>query len=79
MMEIDTRATSGPIVADKNCEKLHYIAPNIWCAGTIFEYILLGIYSFGIIANYRLLQVPVPLLSSSTALLLYRGFQADHR
>jgi len=20
-------------VADKNCEKLHYIAPNIWCAG----------------------------------------------
>jgi len=29
----DTRATSGPIVADKNCEKLHYIAPNIWCAG----------------------------------------------
>ncbi|KAK0731514.1 nucleophile aminohydrolase [Lasiosphaeris hirsuta] len=29
----DTRATSGPIVADKNCEKLHYISPNIWCAG----------------------------------------------
>jgi 20S proteasome subunit beta 2 len=29
----DTRATSGPIVADKNCEKLHRIAPQIWCAG----------------------------------------------
>ncbi|EDN07206.1 proteasome component [Histoplasma capsulatum] len=29
----DTRATSGPIVADKNCEKLHYITPKIWCAG----------------------------------------------
>eukprot|EP00294_Goniomonas_avonlea_P016664 CAMPEP_0114555100 /NCGR_PEP_ID=MMETSP0114-20121206/8571_1 /TAXON_ID=31324 /ORGANISM="Goniomonas sp, Strain m" /LENGTH=324 /DNA_ID=CAMNT_0001740207 /DNA_START=45 /DNA_END=1018 /DNA_ORIENTATION=+ len=29
----DTRATSGPIVADKNCEKLHYMAPNIYCAG----------------------------------------------
>ncbi|KAI9668717.1 MAG: proteasome core particle subunit beta 2 [Trizodia sp. TS-e1964] len=29
----DTRATSDAIVADKNCEKLHYIAPNIWCAG----------------------------------------------
>ncbi|KAI9670237.1 MAG: proteasome core particle subunit beta 2 [Alyxoria varia] len=29
----DTRATAGPIVADKNCEKLHYIAPQIWCAG----------------------------------------------
>ncbi|KAI5306302.1 proteasome core particle subunit beta 2 [Ascosphaera pollenicola] len=29
----DTRATSGPIVADKNCEKLHRITPQIWCAG----------------------------------------------
>ncbi|EGD93527.1 proteasome subunit beta [Trichophyton tonsurans CBS 112818] len=29
----DTRATSGPIVANKNCEKIHYIAPSIWCAG----------------------------------------------
>jgi len=29
----DTRATSGPIVADKNCQKLHYITPSIWCAG----------------------------------------------
>jgi len=26
----DTRATAGTIVADKNCEKIHYIAPNIW-------------------------------------------------
>lgn len=25
----DTRATSGPIVSDKNCEKIHYLAPNI--------------------------------------------------
>lgn len=25
----DTRATEGPIVADKNCAKIHYIAPNI--------------------------------------------------
>lgn len=29
----DTRATNGPIVADKNCEKIHYIAPNIYCCG----------------------------------------------
>lgn len=29
----DTRATAGPIVADKNCEKLHRISPKIWCAG----------------------------------------------
>lgn len=25
----DTRATEGPIVADKNCEKIHFLAKNI--------------------------------------------------
>jgi len=29
----DTRATEGPIVCDKNCEKIHYIAANIYCCG----------------------------------------------
>ncbi|KAE9604904.1 hypothetical protein Lal_00036784 [Lupinus albus] len=29
----DTRATEGPIVADKNCEKIHYMAPNMYCCG----------------------------------------------
>lgn len=29
----DTRATSGPIVADKNCEKIHYLSPNIFVCG----------------------------------------------
>lgn len=29
----DTRATGGPMVHDKNCQKLHYMAPNIYCAG----------------------------------------------
>mmetsp|Transcript_16678 Transcript_16678/g.38482 ORF Transcript_16678/g.38482 Transcript_16678/m.38482 type:complete len:273 (+) Transcript_16678:39-857(+) len=29
----DTRATEGPIVADKNCEKIHYLTPNIFCCG----------------------------------------------
>ncbi|GJN05562.1 hypothetical protein PR202_ga23202 [Eleusine coracana subsp. coracana] len=29
----DTRATEGPIVADKNCEKIHYMAPYIYCCG----------------------------------------------
>lgn len=29
----DTRATGGSTVADKNCEKIHYMAPNIWCCG----------------------------------------------
>lgn len=29
----DTRSTQGPIVADKNCAKLHRLSPRIWCAG----------------------------------------------
>ncbi|KAF7300726.1 Pr-beta-C domain-containing protein [Mycena chlorophos] len=29
----DTRATEGPIVADKNCEKIHYITDSIRCCG----------------------------------------------
>ncbi len=29
----DTRATAGEIVADKNCMKIHYLAPNIYCCG----------------------------------------------
>ena len=33
MLGADTRATEGPIVADKNREKIHYIAKNIYCCG----------------------------------------------
>lgn len=29
----DTRATEGPIVADKNCEKIHFLAKNMYCCG----------------------------------------------
>ncbi len=29
----DTRSTSGNTVADKNCEKIHFIADNIRCCG----------------------------------------------
>ncbi|EGD73727.1 proteasome subunit beta type-7 [Salpingoeca rosetta] len=29
----DTRATEGTIVADKNCAKIHYMAPNMYCCG----------------------------------------------
>lgn len=29
----DTRATEGDTICDKNCEKIHYIAPNIYCCG----------------------------------------------
>ena len=33
MLGADTRATEGDTVCDKNCEKIHYIADNIWCCG----------------------------------------------
>ena len=29
----DTRSTRGDIVSSKNCEKIHYLAPNIYCCG----------------------------------------------
>jgi len=29
----DTRATNASIVADKNCEKIHYLASNMYCCG----------------------------------------------
>lgn len=29
----DTRATSGSEVAEKNCEKIHYLTPNMYCCG----------------------------------------------
>lgn len=29
----DTRATSDTIIADKNCEKIHYLAKHIYCCG----------------------------------------------
>lgn len=33
VLAADTRATEGPIVADKNCSKLHRISDSIYCAG----------------------------------------------
>jgi 20S proteasome subunit beta 2 len=29
----DTRATGDTTVCDKNCQKIHYLAPNIYCCG----------------------------------------------
>lgn len=29
----DTRATEGDTVADKNCSKIHYLQPNMYCCG----------------------------------------------
>uniref|UniRef100_A0A0G4I119 Proteasome subunit beta n=1 Tax=Chromera velia CCMP2878 TaxID=1169474 RepID=A0A0G4I119_9ALVE len=33
VLAADTRATEGPIVADKEADKIHYLADNIFCAG----------------------------------------------
>ncbi len=33
MLGADTRSTAGTTVADKNCEKIHFIAPNVYCCG----------------------------------------------
>lgn len=33
MLGADTRSTAGPIVANKNCVKIHYLAPNMYCCG----------------------------------------------
>ena len=33
ILAADTRATDGSTVADKQCEKLHSLARNVWCAG----------------------------------------------
>ena len=29
----DTRATGGDVVSDKNCQKIHKMAPNMYCCG----------------------------------------------
>lgn len=33
LLGADTRATEGNTIADKNCEKIHHIASNIYCCG----------------------------------------------
>ncbi|KAI5185373.1 20S proteasome subunit beta 2 [Nematocida homosporus] len=33
VLAADTRSTNGPIVANKNCSKIHRIADNIFCCG----------------------------------------------
>lgn len=32
-MAADSRATGGSIVADKDCQKIHYLAPNVRVCG----------------------------------------------
>lgn len=45
LLAADTRATAGTIVADKNCQKLHDLTKNMWCAGAgKFIEVLIGRY-----------------------------------
>ena len=43
----DTRATDGDVVADRRCEKIHRLAPNIYCLGAgtaaIAEHLTMGV------------------------------------
>ncbi|GFZ21201.1 20S proteasome beta subunit PBB2 [Actinidia rufa] len=63
----DTRATEGPIVADKNCEKIHFMAPNIYCcgAGTAADTeAVTGIFNFNVLY----------MVSSQLKLHSYQGY-----
>uniref|UniRef100_UPI00398E7AD6 proteasome subunit beta type-7-like n=1 Tax=Pristiophorus japonicus TaxID=55135 RepID=UPI00398E7AD6 len=42
----DTRATEGMIVADKNCSKIHFIAPNIYYFSWIVSIIDMNIGNY---------------------------------
>ena len=33
VLAADTRASAGELVVEKNCKKIHYLAPNIYCCG----------------------------------------------
>ena len=33
ILAADTRATNGKVACDSNCQKIHYLAPNICCMG----------------------------------------------
>lgn len=52
----DTRATSGSIVEDKNCEKIDYMAPNLYCcgAGTAADTFYIKRKSFSLLSFKRL-------------------------
>lgn len=76
----DTRATLGDIVADKNCEKLHQLAPKIWCAGAgtaadtemVTQLIALNLELHGL-ANNREPRVITALTMLKQHLFKYQG------
>lgn len=73
----DTRATGGSIVVEKNCEKIHYIAPNIYCcgAGTAADTQFVNLFMSSNLELQRLnsgRQTRVSAYVTSTAKLLYK-------
>lgn len=73
----DTRATGGSIVVEKNCEKIHYIAPNIYCcgAGTAADTQFVNLFMSSNLELQRLnsgRQTRVSAYVTSTAQLLYK-------
>ena len=77
VLAADTRATGGSIVVEKNCEKIHYIAPNIYAcgAGTAADTQFVNLFMSSNLELQRLnsgRQTRVSAYITSTASLLYR-------
>jgi 20S proteasome subunit beta 2 len=73
----DTRATGGTIVVEKNCEKIHYIAPNIYAcgAGTAADTQFVNLFMSSNLELQRLnsgRQTRVSAYVTSTSKLLYK-------
>ena len=77
MLAADTRATGGAIVVEKNCEKIHYIAPNIYAcgAGTAADTQFVNLFMSSNLELMRLntgRQTRVSAYVTATSKLLYR-------
>ena len=77
VLAADTRATGGSIVVEKNCEKIHYIAPNIYAcgAGTAADTQFVNLFMSSNLELQRLnsgRQTRVSSYITATSSLLYR-------
>ena len=77
ILSADTRATGGSIVVEKNCEKIHYVAPNIYAcgAGTAADTQFVNLFQSSNLELQRLnsgRQTRVSGYITSTASLLHR-------
>jgi 20S proteasome subunit beta 2 len=77
VLAADTRATGGSIVVEKNCEKIHYVAPNIYAcgAGTAADTQFVNLFQSSNLELQRLnsgRQTRVSSYITSTASMLYR-------